>query len=210
MGEFEILDGYKFNFSPSHYNDINAKDEAQKEVYSFVRGFMDIHNLKTIVDIGCGSGYKLMKYFDDLNTVGIEVEPCYSYLKEKYPSRVWIESGETERSFSKESFSCDVVICCDVIEHIIDPRTLVDFIKSIDFTYLVISTPDRDVLRTMNGYGEQAFFGPPINSAHVMEWTSSEFYRFIGNHFNILNLNHCTEQKECMFLVCKKPCSSSK
>ena len=48
-----------------------------------------------VVDIGCGSGYKLVNYISgEFETIGVETEPAISHLRKSYPNEVWIDSGE--------------------------------------------------------------------------------------------------------------------
>ena len=48
-----------------------------------------------VVDIGSGSGFKLVKYLSkEFETIGIETEPAISHLRKTYPDQVWIDSGK--------------------------------------------------------------------------------------------------------------------
>lgn len=199
---FNIMKEYIINLNPIHHNDISWTDESQNEVYEFSRKLLDDNNFNKIIDIGCGSGFKLIKYFDDKETIGIETEPCLTFLKSKYPNKLWINSGEPEKSFINYKESCDIIICADVIEHILNPDDLLNHIKQYNFKYLVISTPDRAILKTMKEYGLKAWFGPPVNRSHVREWTFEEFNEYLKTHFKNVTGYHCKKQKECMFFVC--------
>lgn len=208
MTEYNISN-YLANNEPSHHIDLNYKDEGQKEVYLFCRQFMKENNLNNVADVGCGSGYKLVNYLKDFNTIGVETEPCYSYLKKTYPSLKWFLSGEMEKSFKSynELYNQDVVICCDVIEHIVNPDTLVDYLLSLDSKYYIISTPCREILcrhpKFSNAY-RHTWNGPPKNRCHVREWTMTEFKKYIGNKFEILSSHYCEKQIECQFHLLKK------
>jgi 2-polyprenyl-3-methyl-5-hydroxy-6-metoxy-1,4-benzoquinol methylase len=142
------IKNYQINSSPRHHNDEIYKDEWQKGVYLFTKNFMKENKLNNIIDVGCGSGYKLVNILEEFNTIGVETEPCYSILKKKYPLRKWLLSGEKEKSFMMydDLYETDVVICSDVIEHIIDPDVLLDYLISLNSKYYIISTPCRQVL----------------------------------------------------------------
>ncbi len=203
MNRYKIKSDYLINTNPSHHNDIPYTDGSQNEVYNFCKIFSDSNSLKSVLDLGCGSGYKLIKYFSEYETTGIETEPCYSFLNETYPDRKWLLSGDPSKSFPDVDISSDLVICSDVIEHIIDPDILLNFISSLDFKYLVISTPDREVLKHFNGY-EDCEFGPPLNMAHVREWSFEELKSYLSEKFEVVSGHHCDSQSECMFFLCKK------
>ena len=79
---------------------------------------------RIIIDLGCGSGYKLINKLGNFDTIGIEVEPAYSWLKKKYPERKWLLFD----SVNSSELEAGLVICSDVIEHIPDPDKLMEFI----------------------------------------------------------------------------------
>ena len=116
MNRYKIKSDYLINTNPLHHNDTSYTDGSQNEVYNFCKIFSDSNNLKSVLDIGCGSGYKLIKYFSEYETTGIETEPCYSFLNETYPDRRWLASGDPSKSFPDVNMSSDLVICSDVMD----------------------------------------------------------------------------------------------
>jgi SAM-dependent methyltransferase len=201
-----IMSDYIIRENPYHFDDRVCTDQAQDEVYEFAKKLLNEKQLNDVVDIGCGSGFKLIKYFSENNTVGIETEPCLSQLKEQYPSRNWINSGVPEESFSSFTKTTDMIICSDVIEHIKNPDELLNYINSFDYKYAIISTPDRRFLRKdlAHIFGERYWWGPPLNGCHVREWTFEEFEEYLKRHFSKVEGTHCSKQIECMFFVCEK------
>lgn len=197
MKRYEIKEGYIIRQKPNHYDDTTLKDEYQDEVYEFAKNLLDEKKFSRIVDVGCGSGFKLIKYFDNYDTIGIETEPCFSNLIKKYPNKKWIKSGEPEKNFSNFSTKTDIIICADVIEHLLDPDLLISYINLFEYKYLIISTPDREKF-----YGEKN--GPPLNHNHVREWTFEEFEKYLKLNFNYVQGHRCKKQIECMFFVCNK------
>ena len=70
--------------------------QFQKEVYMLAREILrnmrkyDSSNQNlTAIDVGCGSGWKLVNYLSkEFRTVGIETEPALSFLQKTYPNQV--------------------------------------------------------------------------------------------------------------------------
>jgi hypothetical protein len=198
------IKNYSSRISPAHHDDSNWKDESQYEVYQYCSKFMKEKKLSFVVDIGCGSAYKLIKYLSEYKTIGTETEPCYSLLNEKYPDRDWFLSGKAEVSFQEEEklLNADVVLCCDVIEHIIDPDILIDFLLSLKAKYYIISTPCREILCHHPRFSEifsKVWNGPPLNPCHVREWTKDEFVEYISNKFNVIESFYGEQQIECQY-----------
>jgi hypothetical protein len=163
--------------NPYHFDDRELRDEWQDGVYRYARDVAYKFGY-TILDFGCGSGFKLMKYFSAFNTIGYELEPSLSFLKEKYPDRLW-EFASTDGHFVG-----DLLICADVIEHIVDPLPLLEKIKRGPLNTMIFSTPSLEILSER---GLSPRLGPPDNESHIREWTTLEFYSFMSVHFNVLD-----------------------
>jgi len=170
-----IHDGYRHRLRAPNY-DATGKDHLwQCEVYQFAREIFDREGLESVCDIGCGSGFKLIKHFREFRTVGIEVAETCCYLRRQWPDRQWMVMD----SESRVPFSVDMVIAADVIEHLRDPDELLLYIAKLAPRYAVISTPDRNLLR----FGTHD--GPPSNPTHIREWSLAEFHAYIGSRFEI-------------------------
>lgn len=186
-GSYCIRPDYNSRSEVPHYDDTGMKDEYQKEVYEIARQEFDKRGLKTVLDLGCGGAYKLLKNFSDVHTVGIEVEPTLSWLKHTYPDRLW-RPAQCVATFY------DMVICSDVIEHVVDPDVIVEQIKAYRPKLIVISTPDRSLL---NG----PELGPPKNIHHVREWTAKEFGDYLRQHFNIVLHQHTNREQGTQLVI---------
>ena len=138
----------------THFDDSPLKDEFQDEIYFAAYELRKKFNYKRIYDIGCGSGYKLLKYFDNYETIGFEILPTLNFLRNTYPYRTWQLSDFNQKPQSPDA---DVIICADVIEHLVDPDALLNWIAQFNFEYLVISTPDRNLLTNI---WKDDFYGP--------------------------------------------------
>lgn len=174
------------------YDDTKNKDEYQDYVYSMIKKFCLEKDLLKILDFGCGSGYKLIKYFNDFETIGVEIDPAYSFLKDQYPNKRW-EYGTPKLNF-KEKF--DIAIAIDVIEHFINPDDLINFFLSLNCSYYAFSTPDR------SGFKILSRIGPPENKSHIREWTSEEFSRYLQRKFKILH-HYQSSPYDNLFIVTK-------
>lgn len=176
--------------SPAYCNQRSATDEWQKEVYAEARRLADDFHLDNIVDVGTGSGWKLLENFGDKRTIGLDIGDNYEWLRKFYRGREWgLCDFVTDLPFKP-----DLIIAADVIEHLPDPDVLLDFIKRHNPRFAVISTPARDMIPY-----ERDGRGPPRNPCHVREWTRDEFWEYltirgftIRNHF-ISNADQWTQ-----------------
>lgn len=168
MNNFSIHPDYHARESVPHFDDTGLRDEWQKEVYEFARKIFDREGLKTVCDVGCGSGYKLLKYFPEALTIGVEVEPTLYWLREQYPERLWA-SG-----ILQWPYDC-LAVCADVLEHIQNPNEIMDSIQKLQPAQVVLSTPIQ-----LEGSS-----GPPDNPYHIREWSMPEFREYVSGWFEI-------------------------
>lgn len=82
---YEIKAAYFHRKHPLHYDDSICRDEWQKEVYEYALNVAEKKHLKTVLDYGCGSSFKLVKYFKNYEFLGVEVDPTLTWLKKNYP-----------------------------------------------------------------------------------------------------------------------------
>lgn len=175
--EYCIKKPYKARIDNLNFDDTGNKDEYQDGIYLAAKNLAIEHNFKKILDIGCGSGYKLLKYFSNCETLGLEIEPTLSYLKNQYPDRNW-ELSDFNSSLENKF---DLILAVDIIEHLLYPNELLEFILRTECSYVIISTPARDKL------GKLSNIGPPRNKSHVREWSQKEFVEYISKYFNVIH-----------------------
>ena len=176
--EYFIRPDYTHRLETSYFDDTALEDEWQREVYLRAAQLMDEGNLSTVIDVGCGSGFKLVNYLGKYETLGLDMPETVNFLQKTYPTKQW---GISDFDGSRPH-AADLVICSDVIEHVSDPSALMKFIVSVAKNWVVLSTPDRDLV-----YPEDSPFhlGPPRNSTHIREWNFVEFGSFINEFLHI-------------------------
>jgi 2-polyprenyl-3-methyl-5-hydroxy-6-metoxy-1,4-benzoquinol methylase len=191
---FSIKTGYHHAVKAEQHDATGSTDEWQPSVYELAVSIAKKLQDHTIIDLGCGSGYKLIHKLGNFDTIGIEVQPTYSWLKKKYPERKWLLFD----SVNPSELEAGLVICSDVIEHIPDPDKLMEFIQKMNFDWLIISTPERDAVAGKNDYG------PPRNTAHYREWNVAEFNEYVNKWFEIEEHHVFNDRSITQVVVCTK------
>ena len=197
LPNYGIRSDYTARNQPDFWDDRSWKDQCQKPVYEYVKQLMLDGGYQTVLDIGTGSGYKLVTILGQFDTIGTELHPTYEHLLQTYPDRKWLLSDLSKPCPIQE---VDVVMAVDVIEHLQNPDQLLDYIATIRWKKLVLSTPDRDQVRGPNDRG------PPQNPCHAREWNAEEFRRYVAQWFPVRSLQHFGAT---MVLTCEPPSQSS-
>ena len=191
--KFAISSAYYHRKRAGNFDDTANRDEWQKEVYEHAARLFKKHDLDNVLDIGCGSAYKLRKYFAGKPYTGVEVEPTLSWLRKQYPGERWLASEELKPG------AYDLIICSDVIEHVPDPAEFLESLAMLNFKFLLLSTPDRGLIKNKYNY-----LGPPLNPAHYREWNFSEFHNFVSAYFSIEEHFISNQQQATQVVVCGK------
>jgi 2-polyprenyl-3-methyl-5-hydroxy-6-metoxy-1,4-benzoquinol methylase len=189
---YYIKEGYVHRMDPSHHDDCTDamnSDAWQKEVYQAAAEYIRVNAPRYVVDLGCGSGYKMRNILCPASAslvVGVEVEPTLSWLKKTYPALHWLSAAEFMHGTigSNEQHDTrppDLVVCADVIEHVLYPDLFMERLLERKPKVLYISTPDRSLVR------EPDHNGPPHNPSHCREHTFAEFRRFMADYLEILD-----------------------
>lgn len=192
---FHIKRGYIHRTEVMPHDDHDLQEEYQREVYEAAGVLMKEKDLQQVLDVGCGSGYKLIKYLGEFTTTGVDVTSMIETNRLRYPGRTWISTDD----FVPKAHSTDMLICADVIEHVADPREFMESLIQVgEWRYLVISTPERDVKR---GWYH---FGPPPNVHHYREWNNSEFKRFLSEFVVVEKCSLINKAQGTQMAVCTR------
>jgi SAM-dependent methyltransferase len=174
MPDWKIKPGYIERPMPEYCLDRPDGNLWQWDVYAKARELAIETGAKWFIDLGCGSGEKSDMLVDGATKryIGFDTGSNFEYCR-SLPRRLrseWRECDLESPEFAIPSEDA-VIICADVIEHLINPaallRRLADLIARVKG--IILSTPDRDLTHGIDHNG------PPPNVGHVREWNLSEF-----------------------------------
>ena len=156
---------------------------SQYYIYKFCRKLVKKENLKSVMDIGCGFAVKLMELIYPIcnEVYGIDQERIIQFCVKNFGLRTFLTDNVENPKINLDK-KFDLIICSDIIEHLFNPDSLLSYIKRFSHknTFVVISTPERDILR-----GRNCDFSP--KKAHVREWNLIEFKNYLENRgFKVL------------------------
>ncbi|MEO6313449.1 MAG: methyltransferase domain-containing protein [Chitinophagaceae bacterium] len=192
--QFAIKKGYHHAASAEAFDDTINTDEWQRPVYELAASLAKQQLQPVVIDIGCGSAFKLMQLLGQYDSIGIEIEPTYTWLKRTYPTRKWKLFSETDPA----TLHADLVICSDIIEHLRNPDELMRFLSQMSFHRAVISTPERDAVAGVGDYG------PPGNTTHYREWSKDEFRNYVQAWFDVIEQHIFSDKSITQIVICQK------
>lgn len=188
QGNYFLHDSYIHRTEYYDFDDTPFTDEFQLPVYQYAKRVMELYKFKSVMDIGCGSGFKLVTQMRQYKTLGLDMPKTVGWLMARYPNNQWEVCD-----WNNPVQGYELIIAADVIEHLKDPDQLLLYIQKCKPKRIILSTPERDNL-CMDTHD-----GPPHNIHHVREWNYTQFQSYIRHWFIVREhfVNADTQILEC-------------
>lgn len=147
----------------------------QKHVYAWAAELSREHALASALDVGCGVGTKLKQHLIPAfrHVEGLD-QPSALAIARKQGILSPLTPVDLESPPTQLSRQFDLILCADVVEHLVDPDPMLAMIRSAAHadSLVLISTPERDRERGRDCRSSD-------KPEHVREWARSEFRRFL-------------------------------
>ena len=179
----------------SLHGDLKDKYTTKNPIYAFlVRNFIKvfqkqldtyiIKNINTICEVGCGEGELLkilQKKYPSANLFACDISPgAIEEAKENCKGidiKFSIQDAKNLLKYKNAQF--DLVICCEVLEHMVNPELGLQELERITSKNLLISVPNEPIWRILNilrGKYLQRFGNTP---GHLNNWNIISFNKFV-------------------------------
>ncbi len=145
-----------------------------------------------LLDVGCGPATKhtiMSKIITPANVTLVDQSTVQELVSKKQPSMHFFAINlESPKNSLEKRF--DVVLCADVIEHLLDPIPCLEFLKAHlkPNGRLILSTPERHRLLGRHKTS-------PGHPCHVREWNFNEFAEFLKSQSLAICEHYITSQK---------------
>ena len=82
--------------------------------------------------------------------------------------------------------SAELIVCCEVMEHLADPRAALEIVERLAKPYFLVSVPREPLWRWMNlaRFKYVSRFGN--TPGHIQHWSSRAFLDFLRTRFDII------------------------
>jgi 2-polyprenyl-3-methyl-5-hydroxy-6-metoxy-1,4-benzoquinol methylase len=144
----------------------------------------------TIHEIGCGEGYWTLKWH---KAGRVSRGSDFSSKVIGIAQRNAREQGVTAELFQVRSIydltekdAADLLICCEVLEHLENPRMALGVLRSVPCRHLIVSVPREPLWRALNlarGHYIHAWGNTP---GHIQHWSTGAFVSLISEYFEVL------------------------
>ena len=141
-------------------------------------------NAKSILDIGCGTGYitKKIKNSLDVEIVGCDINTDRLSIASKTFGKELVIADITKLPFKDSGF--DAVIALDLIEHLSDINTAIGEIKRVLKNYVIITVPNEPFFRLANFLRGKNIRTFGNISDHVHHFNKHSLEKVLSKHFS--------------------------
>jgi hypothetical protein len=139
----------------------------------------EVNRFKTIIELGYESSLKLCKYFSSDYMISAENPPPSEATQLRKPKYQPIEF----EILHPDLFDADIVICSNVLEHILEPDRLLSAMAASAAKIFLFSSPALEILDAM---GLSSRSGPPHVKSRFYEWTTSQFAELVNDHLVVI------------------------
>ncbi|OOG51069.1 methyltransferase domain-containing protein [Rhodanobacter sp. C01] len=177
------------------YDKYNTRNPvARAMMQGFLRSFADLARLAspvgTALEIGCGEGELSIR----LAAAGWRVQGCDIAQEAVEEARRRAQVAGVSIPFrvlnvldAKGEFeTSDLVVCCEVMEHLEDPAAALDILIELSSDYVLVSVPREPVWRVLNmarGRYWKEFGNTP---GHIQHWSRASFLELLERRLEII------------------------
>lgn len=147
---------------------------------------------KTLLDVGSGEGYILEAILSrrKFQTTALDAnEKALKILRKKLPNITVKQGYAEELPFDNNTF--DVVVCCEVLEHLKNPEKTLQELKRVGRKYFVLSVPDEPWFSLANLLRGKNISRWGCDPEHIQKWSTKTFSKLVGKELKIIEI-HCS------------------
>lgn len=148
-----------------------------------------------IHEVGCGEGYLSNLILNEgFDIFGSDVsEEVIEIAKQRALSISSVQGCKPYFKCSSiydldESDSANMIICCEVFEHLDFPEKALEKIATIAKPYVIFSVPREPIWRSLNFMRGKYLKDLGNTPGHVQHWGKSNFISFVEKHFEIIEV----------------------
>lgn len=143
-----------------------------------------------ILEVGCGEG-KMLEFVHALRPEatleGVDLdEQLFDEQVRRLPNVRLSAQSAYDLQFADGSF--DVVLACEVLEHLEEPGKALREIERVANSRVILTVPREPIWRLLN-LARLSYVGTMGNTpGHVQHWSSSSFTQLVASRFDVVEV----------------------
>jgi 2-polyprenyl-3-methyl-5-hydroxy-6-metoxy-1,4-benzoquinol methylase len=168
---------------------------AQRLVNKFMASILETVaevGAKNVHEIGCGEGHILGLLANNNYTVrGCDISDESLAVAQRESAKRSLNLVLKNKSIYELDpvvDSEDVIVCCEVLEHLTDPEAGLTKLLSITRKGLVLSVPNEPIWHILNMARGKYLSALGNTPGHFQHWSKNQFIQFVSKHADVLSV----------------------
>jgi 2-polyprenyl-3-methyl-5-hydroxy-6-metoxy-1,4-benzoquinol methylase len=148
---------------------------------------------KDIHEVGCGEGYWVIKWQQasinargsDFSSEVIAIARENAQLVNLSPNLFAVKSIY---ELQPNSDSAELIVCCEVMEHLKNPEAALQQLQVITGSYLIVSVPREPVWRMLNILRAKYLRDLGNTPGHIQHWSKKGIIHLVQKYFDIVEV----------------------
>jgi 2-polyprenyl-3-methyl-5-hydroxy-6-metoxy-1,4-benzoquinol methylase len=183
------------NVAGNHYDKYGTTNPIARWLMDgFLKSFDDLiehSSADDIFEIGCGEGNLSIRMAQRGKRVrGIDLEESViAQARDKaLRANVSIPFSARDLFSLTEADAAELVVCCEVLEHVPDPDIALDILAGLARKWLLLSVPREPLWRAMNVARGKYMTELGNTPGHIQHWSSAGFANLVSRHVKIVEV----------------------
>ncbi len=179
--------------SGNTYDKYGSKNPIARYLMSGFLGAFDrmlaLSGAQAARELGCGEGYLSIRLAQkglriaasDLSE-NVLMEARQNAMAAGADISFSLEDAQTPTSLPEFS---DLIVCCEVLEHVREPETALRNIAALGARYFLFSVPNEPLWRVLNMARGKYWTDWGNTPGHIQHWSSNAFKQMLERYFEI-------------------------
>jgi 2-polyprenyl-3-methyl-5-hydroxy-6-metoxy-1,4-benzoquinol methylase len=184
------------NVAGNHYDKYNTRNPVARflmgRFLEVVRGFYAPLRPTSVLEVGCGEGH-LLKHLTDAwmprEVLGTDLSPeVIAQAQASYGPALTFEAASVYQ-LPMEDDSFEMVLACEVLEHLEDPRRALEELARVTRRYAIITVPREPLWRGLN-MARGAYLGDLGNTpGHIQHFGRRDILKLVRERFEVIQVS---------------------
>jgi SAM-dependent methyltransferase len=154
--------------------------------------FVEADPRRSVLEVGVGEGFLsgyLLECFPDRSFIGVDVnEPDIRRLRAKFPGIEAQVGSAYDLSAWRTRRDIDLVLCCEVLEHLEQPELALQEILSVGPKYVIASVPHEPFFMASNLLRGKNVRRLGNDEEHINHWGRRSFRDLLSKQFEVVRM----------------------
>lgn len=156
-------------------------------------GFVKEVSPDSLHEVGCGEGYWVLNWIrQGIDARGSDFsEKIIALARDNARSAGFSKNVYTVKSIydlEPEVDSADLIVCCEVLEHLDDPEAGLAALQRVATSYVVLSVPREPIWCVLNLARGKYIANLGNTPGHIQNWSKLGFIRLVEKYFDVIEV----------------------